>query len=116
MPDADSAMPLLKPPLMVVVMVEVPKPFWPMVSEDGVAEIVKLPVAAAGKAHNSSVTSERKRTRFLFRMTKLKTPTPKNVMEVCVRLVGQAYHFFGPFQLHKVFPARGQQLSLAFEN
>ena len=65
MPEADNAMELLKPPLMVVVIVTVPRPFWPMVSEDGVAEMVKLPAAAAGIANNRRVKSERRTTALL---------------------------------------------------
>ena len=44
-PVADRLIELLKPPLTVVVIVDVPGLPWPMVREEGEAEIVKFPVA-----------------------------------------------------------------------
>ena len=44
MPEADKLMALLKPPLTVVVMVEVPWLPWATLRDAGDAEIVKLPV------------------------------------------------------------------------
>jgi len=45
-------MKLLNPPLIVVVIVDVPWPPCGIVSEDGEAEIVKSPVADSGKVNN----------------------------------------------------------------
>jgi hypothetical protein len=42
----------LKPPLIVVVMVEVPWLPCPMVSEEGEAEMVKLPLALNGNVNS----------------------------------------------------------------
>ena len=41
-PEAERLMGLLNPPLMAVVIINTPRPFSGMLSEDGVAEIVKL--------------------------------------------------------------------------
>src|SRR5271169_1873522 len=76
-PEAERPIELLKPPLTVVVMVTVPRPFWPIVSEDGVAEMVKLPVAAAGTAHNRRVKKETAKTALVLRVVRPKFSTPE---------------------------------------
>jgi len=75
-PEADKLMALLKPPLIVVVMVEVPAPFWPMTSEDGPAEMVKLPAAAAGIANTRRIRKETTKTALLLRITDSKSRLP----------------------------------------
>lgn len=65
-PEAERLMELLKPPLMVVVMVTVPAPFWPTLSAEGVAEIVKFPVAASGMVNSKTLNRDRRTMVFLF--------------------------------------------------
>ena len=89
-PEAEILMELLKPPLIVVVMVETPTPFWPILRDEGVAEIVKLPVAANGKVNNKTLNSkQRSKTAHLFRII-APTSASRRVRAGVARQVGKA--------------------------
>src|SRR5208337_5342847 len=56
MPEADRLIELLKPPLIAVVIVDVPWFPWATVREDGEAEIVKSPVPSTASCLPTSLT------------------------------------------------------------
>ena len=59
-PEAERLMELLKPPLTVVVMVEVPKPTCGMVNDEGEAEMVKSADADSGNVNRKMALSRQR--------------------------------------------------------
>src|ERR1039458_9084470 len=66
-PVAERLMELLNPPLMVVVMVDTPRPFCGILREDGVAETVNpaCAIIAALAASNKKVIKTKQKTKRL---------------------------------------------------
>jgi len=59
-PEAERLMELLKPPLTVVVMVEIPKPTCVMVNDEGEAEIAKSADADSGNVNRKMALSRQR--------------------------------------------------------
>ena len=60
MPEADRLMSLLKPPLTVVLMVDVPKPTCWIVNDEGEAEMVKSADADSGSVNRKMEISRQR--------------------------------------------------------
>src|SRR5271169_6029937 len=67
-PEAERIMELLKPPPIVVAIVDTPWPFSGILIDDGVAETVKVPVADNGRVKNK-LSRQRRKSAPLLRNT-----------------------------------------------